>query len=146
VIRKFNRFELKYLVPLKAAEEFKQALRAYLLPDEHGDSLGCYYLSSLYYDGPDLRFFWEKVEGISFRRKLRIRQYESSAPLTENTPVFVEIEQRVQPGHAKAARLAALRPGHRSVRRAPDAPDGPVPAQRSGCRRCRGDCRHAVAL
>jgi SPX domain protein involved in polyphosphate accumulation len=95
-IRKFNRFELKYLVPVKAAEEFKRSLRAYLVPDDHGDAVGCYYLSSLYYDGPDFRFYWEKVDGVKFRRKLRIRYYESSEPLTADTPVFVEIKQRLK--------------------------------------------------
>jgi SPX domain protein involved in polyphosphate accumulation len=94
-IRKFNRFELKYLVPTRAAEEFKQSLRAYLVPDDHGDSLGSYCLSSLYYDGPDFHFYWEKVDGIKFRRKLRIRYYESAEPLSADTPVFVEIKQRL---------------------------------------------------
>jgi len=65
------------------------------VPDDHGNSVGCYYLSSLYYDSPDFRFYWEKVDGIKFRRKLRIRHYESSGPLTADAPVFVEIKQRV---------------------------------------------------
>jgi len=94
-IRKFNRFELKYLVPLQAAEQFKQSLRAYLVPDDHGDSLGRYRISSLYYDGPDFRFYREKVDGIKFRRKLRIRHYQSAEPLAADTPVFVEIKQRL---------------------------------------------------
>ena len=95
IIRKFNRFELKYLVPIQDAERFKQALKTNLVPDDHGDSVGCYYLSSLYYDSSDFRFYWEKVDGIKFRRKLRIRHYESAGPLTADTPVFVEIKQRV---------------------------------------------------
>lgn len=95
IIRKFDRFELKYLVPTKAAEEFKQAVRAYLDPDDHGDAVGCYYISSLYYDGPDFPFYWEKVDGVKFRRKLRIRHYESGEPLTGDSLVFVEIKQRV---------------------------------------------------
>jgi len=94
-IRKFDRFELKYVVPIRAAEAFKQSLRAYLVPDDRGNSHGCYTLSSLYYDGPDLRFYWEKVDGIKFRRKLRIRSYEPCGALTPATPVFVEIKQRV---------------------------------------------------
>jgi len=94
-IRKFNRFELKYLVPIKAAEEFKQSLCAYLVPDDRGDSVGCYYLSSLYYDGPDFCCYWEKVDGYKFRRKLRIRYYESAEPLSADTLVFVEIKQRL---------------------------------------------------
>jgi SPX domain protein involved in polyphosphate accumulation len=94
-IRKFNRFELKYVVTLEAAEKFKQALCAYLTPDSHGNSSGAYPLSSLYYDSADYRFYWEKVDGIKFRRKLRIRYYPNSTPLTADTPVFVEIKQRI---------------------------------------------------
>jgi SPX domain protein involved in polyphosphate accumulation len=94
-VRRFNRFELKYLVPIRAAERFKRALSAHLVPDEHGDSLGRYDVSSLYYDGPDFCFYWEKVEGIKFRRKLRIRHYGSGEPLGVDTPVFVEIKQRL---------------------------------------------------
>lgn len=94
-IRRFNRFELKYLVTLKEAEIFKKALRAYLLKDEHGNGDGRYSLASLYYDSPDFRCYWEKVDGIQLRRKLRIRRYESGPTLTAETPVFVEIKQRL---------------------------------------------------
>jgi hypothetical protein len=94
-IRRFNRFELKYVVSLREAERFKHALGAYLLPDDHGDSGGSYGLTSLYYDSPDYRFYWEKVDGIKFRRKLRIRCYENGQPLSPDTPVYVEIKQRL---------------------------------------------------
>jgi len=92
-IRRFNRFELKYLVTLQQAERFKKAVRAYLLPDDHGN--GAYALSSLYYDSPDLRCYWEKVDGVRFRRKLRIRYYETDEVFSDETPVFVEIKQRI---------------------------------------------------
>jgi len=94
-IRKFNRFELKYLITLQQAEQFKSALRAYLVPDEHGNNNGRYALTSLYYDSPDLRCYWEKEYGLRFRRKLRIRRYETDDPLTEETPIFLEIKQRI---------------------------------------------------
>jgi len=94
-IRAFNRFELKYLITLPEATRFKTALGAYLVPDNHGDRQGSYALSSLYYDSPDYRCFWEKMDGVKFRRKLRIRCYESGAPFNEDTPVFVEIKQRL---------------------------------------------------
>jgi SPX domain protein involved in polyphosphate accumulation len=94
-IRKFNRFELKYLITLRQAEQFKSALRAYLVPDEHGCNNGRYALTSLYYDSPDLRCYWEKEYGIRFRRKLRLRRYETGEVLTEQTPVFLEIKQRI---------------------------------------------------
>jgi SPX domain protein involved in polyphosphate accumulation len=94
-IRKFNRFELKYLITLQQAEKFKQALKAYMIPDEHGNNNGRYALTSLYYDSPDLRCYWEKEYGLRFRRKLRLRRYETGEPLTEETPIFLEIKQRV---------------------------------------------------
>jgi hypothetical protein len=87
-IRKFNRFELKYIVSVQAAVRFKLDLSSFLAPDEHGSSLGSYGVSSLYYDSPDYHFYWEKIDGIKFRRKLRIRHYENSDVLTEDTPVF----------------------------------------------------------
>ncbi len=93
-IRKFNRFELKYLITLQQAERFKTALRPYMLQDEHGVN-GKYGLTSLYYDSPDLRCYWEKEYGLRFRRKLRIRQYDTNEQMTEETPVFLEIKQRV---------------------------------------------------
>jgi hypothetical protein len=94
-IRKFNRFELKYLITLKEAERFKTALRAFLVPDEQGGNSGRYALASLYYDSPDLRCYREKMDGLKFRRKLRIRRYETGEMMTEESPVFVEIKQRV---------------------------------------------------
>jgi hypothetical protein len=95
VIRNFNRFELKYLITLQQAERFKSGLQAYLVPDEHGKNNGRYTVSSLYYDSPGFRCYWEKLDGLKVRRKLRIRRYETGEVLTEETPVFLEIKQRV---------------------------------------------------
>jgi SPX domain protein involved in polyphosphate accumulation len=95
LIRAFNRFELKYLISLHQAETFRRELLAYLVPDNHGGSEGMYTISSLYYDSPDHRCFWEKVDGIRWRRKLRIRYYESDKILTPDSLTFVEIKQRV---------------------------------------------------
>ena len=94
-IRKFNRFELKYVITLQQAEKFKRALRAFMHPDEHGPDNGRYALASLYYDSPDLRCYWEKEYGLRFRRKMRLRRYETGETLTEETPIFLEIKQRV---------------------------------------------------
>lgn len=94
-MRKFNRFELKYVITLQQAERIKTALRAYLIPDEHGNKNGRYAVGSLYYDSPDFRCYREKVDGIKFRRKLRIRRYEAGEALTDEALVFVEIKQRI---------------------------------------------------
>jgi hypothetical protein len=94
-VRKFNRFELKYVITLQEAERVKSVLRRYLVPDEHGNNNGRYSLTSLYYDSPDYRCYQEKMAGIKFRRKLRLRRYETGEVLTAETPVFLEIKQRV---------------------------------------------------
>jgi hypothetical protein len=94
-IRSFNRFELKYLISLQEAERFKAGLQAYLVPDEHGGNQGRYGVSSLYYDSPRFRCYREKLDGLRVRRKLRIRRYGTDEVLTEETPVYVEIKQRV---------------------------------------------------
>ena len=94
-IRRFNRFELKYLISIQQAEQIKSALRAYLVADEYGNENGYYKVSSLYYDSPDFLCYWEKIDGVKFRRKLRIRHYETDKPLTQEKMVFVEIKQRI---------------------------------------------------
>lgn len=93
-IRRFNRFELKYIADRKLVEAFRQELPDKLERDPHGVD-GFYPIWSTYYDSPDLRFYWEKIDGEKFRRKLRIRHYGTPAELTGDTPVFVEIKQRV---------------------------------------------------
>ena len=93
-IRTFNRFELKYLINLQQAERLKSALQAYVVPDEHGHNNGRYTLSSLYYDSPDLRCYRENDDGLKFRRKLRIRRYETDKVFADESPVFLEIKRR----------------------------------------------------
>lgn len=94
-LRKFNRFELKYIITLRHTERIKSVLRNYLIYDRYGSENGRYRMCSLYYDSPEYRCYWEKEYGIRFRRKLRMRLYESDEVLTEESPVFLEIKQRV---------------------------------------------------
>jgi hypothetical protein len=94
LMHKCNRFELKYLLSLQQAERLKTDLGRYVVPDEHSRDGGRYTLSSLYYDSPDLRCFRENQDGIKFRRKLRIRRYETDEVFTDESPVFLEIKQR----------------------------------------------------
>ncbi|MDO9084653.1 MAG: polyphosphate polymerase domain-containing protein [Anaerolineaceae bacterium] len=93
-IRNFNRFELKYLITLRQAEMLRSSISDYLHPDENGNGNGNYLLTSLYYDSPDYSCYWEKMDGVRFRRKLRLRHYQTQEKINDNTPVFVEIKQR----------------------------------------------------
>ena len=112
-IRRFNRFELKYLLSLQQAEHFRADLQLYTVPDEHGQNKGRYILSSLYYDSPDLHCYRENEQGLKSRRKLRIRRYETGEVFTDESPVFLEIKQRydriTRKGRAVLPYHAALR-------------------------------------
>lgn len=94
-LRRFNRFELKYLMTAPAAERFKLAIAPYVERDPHAGPDGRYHLASLYYDTPDRQLYWEKIDGIRFRRKLRIRTYHDGSAISAESPVFVEIKQRL---------------------------------------------------
>ena len=87
--RVFNRWELKYGVRVDQIDAVVASLSPYMREDEHSDGLRGYTNHSVYYDAPDLCFFWEKIEGLKFRRKLRFRRYGGS------DSVFLEIKQRI---------------------------------------------------
>lgn len=108
-IRKFNRFELKYYLPLDKAQKFRDDISNYLEADSYGDDSGNYAVTSLYYDSPQHDFYWEKMEGIKFRRKLRIRYYESQEQLDDDSEVFIEIKQRLDKVTQKRRLVLALK-------------------------------------
>jgi hypothetical protein len=91
MIKRFNRFELKYLVTAAQCDALKRDILHHMKPDENGTAAGSYPIVSLYYDSADLACMRAKLEGIKFRRKLRIRRYG----IEEQAPVFVEIKQRI---------------------------------------------------
>jgi SPX domain protein involved in polyphosphate accumulation len=93
VIRRFNRFELKYVLPLGLCARIIDELVHHLPPDRHGGKRG-YPIVSLYYDSPQLDCFWAKIEGIRFRRKLRLRIYPGD-DITQVTRGSIEIKQRI---------------------------------------------------
>ncbi|MFV2197230.1 polyphosphate polymerase domain-containing protein [Nocardiopsis sp. LOL_012] len=90
----FNRYEIKYLVPVGKVADIRAELAGRMLVDRNAGP-GGYGVWSVYYDTDRLRFYWEKVEGLRFRRKLRIRRYGETGDAPEDTPVSVEIKQRV---------------------------------------------------
>jgi SPX domain protein involved in polyphosphate accumulation len=61
--------------------------------DTHGAS-GDYRVTSLYYDSPDLTCYRSKVDGILYRRKVRIRTYGLHAA-SDDDAIALEIKQRI---------------------------------------------------
>ncbi|MBT0770121.1 polyphosphate polymerase domain-containing protein [Kineosporia sp. J2-2] len=93
-LRSFNRYEIKYLMPVVEIPRLREELGRRLKSDTHGVN-GGYGVWSTYYDTRDLRFYWEKIEGLKFRRKLRVRHYGNRFDVDDDTVVHVEIKQRV---------------------------------------------------
>lgn len=89
-----QRYELKYLLHRDQVESVAGQLSDYTVPDAYGGDRGHYLVTSLYFDTADYKAYWDKIDGHKFRRKLRVRVYGEQL-VTSNTPVYVEIKQRL---------------------------------------------------
>jgi hypothetical protein len=94
MIRRFNRYELKYVVNAETYRRMVDDLLFFMTPDPYGDADGFYRIVSLYYDSQDYQFYRSKVEGLKYRRKLRIRIYPGDN-INNVSKGFVEIKQRM---------------------------------------------------
>jgi hypothetical protein len=95
MIKVFNRYELKYFIKAERYRALVADLGHFMDPDEYGDVDGFYRIISLYYDSPDFACYRSKIDGLKFRRKLRIRIYQSPGQeLATVKTGFVEIKQR----------------------------------------------------
>jgi hypothetical protein len=88
-----GRYELKYMLTTEQYTSVIDELAAYMQPDPYGNEDGRYLVTSLYYDTPDYKAYWDKIEGHRFRRKLRVRVY-GEGEVAPDTPCSVEIKQR----------------------------------------------------
>ncbi len=93
-VRSPLRYELKYLLRREQAHALLDDLRTRMTLDTHGDERGIYAITSLYYDTPDYKAYWDKLDGQRSRRKVRVRSYGGET-ITPDTPVFLEVKQRV---------------------------------------------------
>lgn len=93
VITRFDRYELKYVVPLATGDAIAQDLAQHTTPDPHGDQ-GAYRVVSLYYDSPTLDLYWANLDRAKYRRKLRLRLYVNG-DIQQTERGMVEIKQRI---------------------------------------------------
>ena len=93
MIHRFNRYEFKYIVRIDEVHRIIADLESMTKPDEHSGSRG-YRVVNLYYDSPGLDFYWDKLDGIRNRRKLRLRIYPGDDIEAVNHGM-VEIKQRI---------------------------------------------------
>lgn len=70
------RHELKYIISTQIAEILKQRLKLVMSIDNHSID-GEYQIKSLYFDDRASTAYYEKLDGILFRKKYRIRIYNN---------------------------------------------------------------------
>ncbi|MBI3178622.1 MAG: polyphosphate polymerase domain-containing protein [Deltaproteobacteria bacterium] len=96
MIRRFNRYELKYIITSSDRDRLLPTIEAYMQPDREGGPAGTYRVTSLYYDSADFACYRSKLDGINYRRKLRIRRYGALETAPGVDPLaMVEIKQRI---------------------------------------------------
>ena len=72
------RYENKYIIDLYSAELLKRQLKSLMKMDEHSISDDVSYeIRSLYYDDDNDTAYFDKINGIEFRRKYRLRMYNN---------------------------------------------------------------------
>lgn len=87
-----TRHELKFVVDLRAGEEFMRAAEEFCHRDKHAGSDGYYETLSIYYDTNSLRFYWDRMESVGNRRKVRLRRYAGGSVV--DSPLFLEIKEK----------------------------------------------------
>jgi SPX domain protein involved in polyphosphate accumulation len=86
-----SRYEIKYAVPESSIMEISRMLRLFAVHDPFTPPSKRmeYTVRSVYYDTPTLEFYYQKLDGLKVRKKLRIRTYGH-----EKDIAFLEIKRR----------------------------------------------------
>lgn len=74
-MEKGYRHEYKYLISKADAELLKRRLPHIMEPDPHAGETGTYTIRSLYFDDFRNTAYYDKVDGVNYRAKYRIRFY-----------------------------------------------------------------------
>jgi len=90
----FSRYEFKYLLPLKKANQIEEEIKNFMILDLNAqkNKNKNYFVRSLYFDNEIFSNFYEKVDGMETRKKFRLRSYSSNE--NSSSPVFLEMKGR----------------------------------------------------
>ena len=84
------RHELKFKISNSAAEVLKQKLSLILGKDKNAYyEDGSYLIKSLYFDDRDSNLYYEKMDGVLYRKKYRIRMYN-------DVDTFIRLEKKMK--------------------------------------------------
>jgi hypothetical protein len=99
--------ELKFVLPLPRAGIALQLLTALCQPDA---SYPAAIVSTIYYDTPDLRLLFEKLDSDYLKTKVRLRWYRSLEGAEGAATAFLEVKSRVGSLRDKARTVVPLAP------------------------------------
>ncbi len=104
-VDQFERKEFKYFVPLVRLADLRERLLAHMDYDPYCKRYEAksYPVRSIYLDTHGLLFYYEKLESLKVRKKLRLRTYDSANSLTV---AFLEIKRKI--GNAVYKERAAI--------------------------------------
>ena len=90
----FERFEFKYQIPLDLVEGIVPEILKYMDWDPFAENLPdqAYKVSSLYYDSAGLDCYYQKLAGLEYRKKFRLRFYEPV--IRPETLIFLELKRK----------------------------------------------------
>ena len=98
------RHEWKFPISIEELLSIRESLRRVARPDANAENTdGCYRIRSLYFDDLDDHALYEKIEGVNYREKFRIRFYN------RNT-AFIRLEKKAKQnglGQKESAELKA---------------------------------------
>jgi len=88
------RYEFKYVIDLETVARLRPKIEEVMHADPYAVE-GGYHVNSLYYDTTDFRAYYEKLDGLDDRFKLRLRHYGEHGPLQQSEgPFFLEAKHR----------------------------------------------------
>jgi len=90
-----KRRELKYYCSFEIIEDLRQRILNYMDYDPYclKQPDKTYSVRSIYLDTSDLLFYYEKLDGVKIRKKLRVRTYNS---LENSEEAFLEIKRKIK--------------------------------------------------
>lgn len=87
----FKRYELKFLLTRAEYAELRSAILPRMGYDAYGDPKGKYNIVTQYYESTDKKIYYETMNQLRFRQKLRLRVYDRVG-LSSNS--FIEVKQK----------------------------------------------------
>lgn len=103
----FFRKEYKYYVPNGLMPELRERILHHTTHDNFcvGRVDNTYQVRSIYFDTPRMLFYYEKMDGLRTRKKLRIRTYNTPA---DASTAFVEIKRKYNENVFKERALISM--------------------------------------